>query len=32
MNISSKMVDNAINKKFVKPLKDGCKYNISKLN
>lgn len=32
MNISSKMVHNSINKKFVKPLKDGCKYNISKLD
>lgn len=26
------MVHNSINKKFVKPLKDGCKYNISKLD
>ena len=31
MQISNKTINNAINRKFIKPLKDGCIYNVSKL-
>ena len=31
MQISHKTINNAINRKFIKPLKDGCIYNVSKL-
>ena len=32
MEITNKKINNAINKKFIRPLKDGCIYNVSKLN
>ena len=32
MKITNRMVNNAIKRKFIKPLKDGCDYNINKLN
>ena len=31
MQISHKYINNAINRKFIRPLKDGCIYNVSKL-
>ena len=31
MQISNKTINNAINRKFIRPLKDGCIYNVSKL-
>jgi len=31
MEIMNKDFKNAINRKFIKPLKDGCNYNVSKL-
>ena len=31
MQISNKNINNAINRKFIRPLKDGCVYNVSKL-
>lgn len=31
MQISNKTINNAINRKFIRPLKDGCVYNVSKL-
>ena len=31
MQISNKTINNAINRKFIRPLKDGCAYNVSKL-
>ena len=31
MQISHKTINNAINRKFIRPLKDGCIYNVSKL-
>lgn len=30
MQISNKTINNAINRKFIRPLKDGCVYNVSK--
>lgn len=32
MQISNKTINNAINRKFIRPLKDGCIYNVSKLD
>ena len=31
MQISNKTINNAVNRKFIRPLKDGCIYNVSKL-
>ena len=31
MQISNRTINNAINRKFIRPLKDGCIYNVSKL-
>ena len=31
MQISHKNINNAINRKFIRPLKDCCIYNVSKL-
>ncbi len=32
MEITKKNINNAINRKFIKPLNYGCKYNVSKLD
>ena len=31
MQILNKTINSAINRKFIKPLNDGCVYNVSKL-
>ena len=32
MQITQKTINDAIKKRFIKPLDAGCKYNINKLN
>lgn len=32
MKITNKTINNAVKRKFIKPLKDGCNYNVIKLN
>lgn len=32
MQITDKLINSAVRRKFIKPLEDGCEYNIKKLN